>query len=268
MRKVAVVGIWVLGTLLTSGQRAAAQGFDLTLFIGQAYPVYNDLLTLQIANPSIPGVLVDVVGSPELRTDGGLVYGGAIAFEVGGILAIEGRLDATHVSFDFTGAEYNLQGIDFPFDNVSASLIADQGRFDADRISLLSLNARLRTPGPVGIFVSGGLSYLPDITIRGAVPISAELAGFPLPLLDANLELSITPGQSEHRTGINAGGGLRFGDRVAFVAEARVFYFGEYEMRFGLEEDDAILSELLEGIPPVRFRPVFLNAQAGLVFKF
>lgn len=268
VRKIAMVSLWVVTACLLSSQRAAAQHVDLTLFLGQAYPVYDEHLTLSIGTPSIPGVDVEVIGSPELRTDGGLVYGGALAIEAG-VVAIEGRLDFTHVGFVFTGAEYDLQGIDAPFDGLSATLIAEPGRFDADRIALLSINARIRTPGPVGIFLSGGFSYLPDITIRGTVPVSAELAGFPFPILDANLRLSVTPEESGHRTGINAGGGLRIGGgRVALVAEARVFYFGEYEMRFGLEDEDDALNELLEGIPPVTFRPVFVNAQAGLVFTF
>jgi hypothetical protein len=50
------------------------------------------------------------------------------------------------------------------------------------------------------------------------------------------------------------------------MAEARVFYFKEYELRF--EGDDDVLDELLDGLDPVRFTPVFVNVQAGLVFRF
>lgn len=258
----------VTTVMLAAGQHAAAQGVDLTLFAGRAFPVHDERLILRVGSPTVPGVDVDVVGSPELRTDGGSVLGGAIAFEFG-ILAIEGRLDATNLGFDFTGARYDLEGVDPPFQGLTASLIADPGRFDVDRISLLSLNLRLRTPGPIGIVVSGGLSHLPDITIGGSVPFTAEAPGLPvLPIVDAALTLRATPGEDESRTGVNAGAGLRIGGRVALMAEARVFYFREYELRFALEDTVVILDDLLDAIPPVRFRPVFVNAQVGLVFRF
>jgi hypothetical protein len=263
-----MLAVWVASAVLVPGQRVAAQGIDLTLFAGRAFPVYEDRLVLRPGGPAIPGVNVDVVGSPELRTDGGPVFGGALAFELG-VFAIEGRLDATKVGFDFTGARYDLRGATPPLQDLTASLIAAPGRFDVDRISLLSLNARLRTPGPIGIVVSGGLSYLPDLTVAGSVPFTAEAPGLPiLPAVDAALTLRATPEQSEHRVGINGGAGVRIGDRVALMAEARVFYFREYELRFGVEDGVAVLNNLLEAVPPVRFRPLFVNAQAGLVFRF
>ena len=46
------------------------------------------------------------------------------------------------------------------------------------------------------------------------------------------------------------------------------FYFREYELRFAAEDGFEILDELLEGLAPVRFHPVFVNAQAGVTFKF
>jgi hypothetical protein len=247
-------------------QPAWAQAVDLTLFAGRAFPVEEDRLLLQPGSPSIPGVDVDVLGAPELRTDGGSVFGGALALEFG-IIAIEGRLDATAVGFDFTGAHYELTGVAPPVDGLTASLIADPGRFDADRISLLSINARLRTPGPVGIVVSGGLSYLPDITIAGSIPLTATTSGLSSPVIDADLVLRASPEEGD-RWGVNGGVGLRIGGRVALVAEARVFYFKDYELSFGVENEPVILDDLLEAIPPVSFRPIFVNAQAGLVFRF
>src|SRR5688572_32400179 len=67
------------------------------------------------------------------------------------------------------------------------------------------------------------------------------------------------PGQSDHRWGVNGGAGLRIGGRVALVGEVRVFYFREYELRFEAEDGFDILEELLAGLAPVRFEPVFIN---------
>jgi hypothetical protein len=246
----------------------AAQGIDLTVFAGRAFPIYDERLTLRPGSPSIPGVDVTVVGTPVLRADGGPVFGAALAFELG-ILAIEGRLDATEVGLDFTGARYDLRGVEPPLDGLTASLIASAGRFDADRINLLSLNARLRTPGPIGLVASGGLSYLPDIRVTGALPLTVQAPALPvLPVVDADLTLRATPGQAQHRFGVNGGLGLRAGGRLALMAEARAFYFREYELRFGTDRGPETLDDLLANIAPVRFRPLFVNAQAGVVIRF
>jgi len=246
----------------------AAQGFDLTLFVGRAYPTYDERLTLRPPTPAIPGVDVDVVGSPRLSADGGAVFGGALALEFG-VFGIEGRLDATDVGFDFTGARYNLRGTEPPFEGLTASVTFLDGRFDADRIALLSLNARVRTPGPVALIASGGLSHLPDVTIHGSIPVQIEGPDIPeLPAGNPSLTLRVLPGQSKHQWGVNGGAGLRVGGRVAVMGEVRVFYFREYELHFAAENGGEVLDELLAGLPPVRFDPIFVNAQVGVTFRF
>ena len=259
--------VCAVGVLLASGGRADAQGWDLTFFVGRAFPTYDERLTLRPSTPTVPGVDIDVVGSPLIKADGGPVFGGALAFEFG-VLGIEGRLDATEVGLEFTGARYNLRGTEPPFEGLTASVTLVDGRFDADRIPLLSVNARIRTPGPVALIASGGLSYLNDITVTGSVPLRVEIPGIPSTGFDPRLTLRAVPGQSEHRWGVNGGAGLRIGGRVAFIGEVRVFYFREYELRFAAEDGFQILDELLDGLAPVRFHPVFVNAQAGVTFKF
>ena len=257
-----------LSVLLGIGGRAEAQGVDFTFFVGQAFPIYDERLTLRPSTPTVPGVDISVVGSPLIKADGGPVFGGALAFEFG-VLGIEGRLDATEVGLEFTGARYNLRGTQPPFDGLTASITISDGRFDADRISLLSANVRLRTPGPVALVVSGGLSYLSDVSVTGSIPLRLEVPGIPpLPGFDPRLTLVAVPGQSDHRWGVNGGAGLRIGGRVALVGEVRVFYFREYELRFDAENGFDILDELLDSLPPVRFEPVFVNAQAGVTFRF
>ncbi len=88
--------VCAVGLLLGSGGRAEAQGFDLTFFVGRAFPTYDERLTLRPSTPTVPGVDIDVVGLPLIKADGGPVFGGALAFEFG-VLGIEGRLDATDV---------------------------------------------------------------------------------------------------------------------------------------------------------------------------
>ena len=260
--------VCTVSVLLAIGGRAEAQGVDLTLFVGGAFPIYDERLSLRPPTPTVPGVDIGVVGSPLLEADGGPVFGGALAFEFG-VLGIEGRLDATEVGLAFSGASYNLRGTQPPFEGLTASITISDGRFDADRIPLLSVNARLRTPGPVALVVSGGLSYLSDVSVTGSIPLRVEIPGIPsLPGFDPQLRLVAVPGQSDHRWGVNGGAGLRIGGRVGLVGEVRVFYFREYELRFEAENGADILDELLAGLAPVRFEPVFVNAQAGVTFRF
>jgi hypothetical protein len=96
-----------------------------------------------------------------------------------------------------------------------------------------------------------------------------DVPGLPvLPGFAAALTLRATPGQAEHRFGVNGGAGVRIGGRVALTAEARAFYFREYELRFASADGPEILDDLLAGVVPVFFRPVFVNAQVGLTFGF
>jgi hypothetical protein len=248
---------------------AAAQNVELTVFLGRAFPTFDDRLILRApAVPAIPEIQVTANGTPELRTDGGPVFGAALAFQAGPI-GIEGRLDVTEIDFDVTGARYDLRATVPQFGGLSGSVAIGDGRFDAERLKLLSLNLRLRTPGPLGLVASGGLSYLPDVTIVGSVPVSVQLAGVSvLPGVEPRLRLFARPGQSDHRWGVNAGAGVRVGGQVSLVAEARVFYFRSYELAFELDEPFPFVSELLASLEPVRFKPIIVNAQAGVSFRF
>jgi hypothetical protein len=67
---------------------------------------------------------------------------------------------------------------------------------------------------------------------------------------------------------VNGGAGLRIGGRVALVGEVRAFYFREYDLRFELENGPEFIDELLSALAPVRFNPIFVNAQAGVTFRF
>lgn len=253
--------------LLAATTPAAAQGIDITVLGGLAYPVYDERLTLRPGVPRISGIEITSVDSPVLTADGGAVFGGAVALELG-ILGIEGRLDSIEAAIDFSGARYDLRGTAFPFQGVTATIAAAPGRFEADRVSVLSLNARLRTPGPIGLQISGGLSYLPDLTVTGSVPLELDAPQLPPLGFDAGLTLRGAPGEAEHRWGVNGGAGLRLGGRVALIGEVRAFYFRDYELRFGITNGPDFLDDLLAEADAVRFEPVFVNAQVGLSFRF
>ena len=120
-----------------------------------------------------------------------------------------------------------------------------------------------------GLVASGGLSFLSSITVTGSIPLRVEVPGIPAPPgFDPRLTLRAVPGQSEHRWGVNGGAGLRFGGRVALIGEMRVFYVRDYDLRFEAVDGAEILDELVSHLSVTRFTPVFINAQAGVTFKF
>ena len=252
--------------VLGAATHGSAQSIDATIFGGLAFPLYDE--RIGVRNPSISGVEVTVPGSPELRADGGAVFGGVLGVSFG-VLGIEGRIDATQVGLEFSGARYDLRGTSFPFDGLTASIILAPGRFDTNRIPLLSVNGRFTTPGPIALTASGGLSYLPDIDVTGSIPLAVDAPAIPgLPEFDARLRLRASPDESGHRFGLNGGVGIRVGGRVALMGEVRGFYFGDYDLRFSSEQGDGLIDDLLAQAATVSFRPVFVNAQVGLTFRF
>jgi hypothetical protein len=248
--------------------RPASADWDVSIFAGRAFPTSDDRLILRVpAIPPIQGLDIEASGTPELRADGGPVIGGAVAWEAG-VIGIEGRMDLTNVDLDLAGARYNLRVSTPPLGLIGSVTIGD-GRFEVDTLSLLSLNLRLRTPGPVGLVVSGGLSYLPAFDIAGSVPLQFELGGVStVPGTTPRFQLRVAPAESDHRIGVNGGAGLRVGGPVALFAEARAFYFKEYELSVALEDAPSVVATLFNDFDPVRFRPVIINATAGLVFSF
>jgi hypothetical protein len=247
---------------------SSAQTVDLTMFVGRSYPVYNEQLRFIAALPVFPRVAVRETGPLEITTDSGAVFGGALAVEFG-LVAVEGRVDVTAVGFDLSGTRYDLIAT-APTTVQIASITIDRSRLDAERLKLWSLNVRVRTPGRIALVASGGLSYLPGITIGGVIPVTVDAPGLQDPAtVDAELRLIATPGKQEHRWGLNGGAGVRIGgDRVALMAEARAFYFREFELRLSGANGPDLLNAVASGIPAIRFEPVIVNAQAGVVFRF
>ncbi len=247
--------------------RPALAGWDLLIFLGRAFPKSDDRLTFPLPPPSIPGVDVTVNGTPRLETDGGLTFGGAVTAEAG-VIGIEGRLDSPRIGFDLAGARYALAGVEPPLTGQAATIVLSDGRFDVDRLHLWSVNLRLRTPGPVGLVASGGLTFMPDFQVTGSVPIEVQGAAG-VGDFGTGLRLTVAPGESKNRTGVNAGGGLRVGgSHVALVVEGRVFYFREYELQILADDDLPVFDGLAASFNTVRFRPVIVTAQAGLLFRF
>lgn len=248
---------------------AAAKGFDISLFGGAAYPTYEQRFTVRAPTVApLPGFVIRPNGDLVIDAKGGTVFGAAVCAELGGVLGIEGRFDSTAIELRTGGLDYRLSYSAPPLPTFTGAATVDPGPLETDRLKLLSLNLRLRTPGPVSLMASGGLTYLPDFAVTGTTPVAVTVNGLPVFDKQASFGLRVAPTESSHRLGVNAGAGLRFkiAPSVSLFGEGRVFYFKEYELSIAV--DDPTLQGFVGDIEQPRFRPIVVNAVGGVTFSF
>jgi hypothetical protein len=260
------VGVALLSVLAVP--TAARAGWDLSVFGGVAFPTYEQRFTVRAPTVvPLPGFVVQPADDLTIDAKGGSVFGAALCGEVG-VLGIEGRFDSTAIELRTSGLTYGLRYSAPPLPTFTGSLSIAPGPLETSRLNLLSLNLRLRTPGPVSLVASGGFSYLPDFDVTGSTPVQLAISGIPALDQTGTFRLRVAPTESSHRFGVNAGAGLRFtiAPGVSLFGEGRVFYFKEYEL--SIDVDDPRLQALVGAIEEPRFRPVVVNAVGGLVFSF
>jgi hypothetical protein len=259
--------------MLAHAGSAAASDWDLTLYGGLALPTYDQSFSFGLPGVSRPGIEVTPSGDLVLEAKGDLVFGGALAWEAAGFFGLEARFDTAKIAIESPGVRFDLVGNVPVIGPVPGSLTIGAGSIDLERLVVLSLNARLRTPGTVSLVASGGVSYLPKLEATGTLPLDFEVSGVPvLPNASGRLRLVALPTQSEHRFGVNGGAGIRigFGGNVALMAEARAFAFKEYDLIFELATSPPVpfTDELIEAIGPIEFTPIYFQAGAGIVILF
>jgi hypothetical protein len=268
-----------LGLLVTCAAlcapRVAAADWEVSFYGGVSLPSYEQRFTLAIP-PTLPFPGIDITSSGDFVLDasGGPVFGGAIAWEFAEIFAIEGRIDTASVSLEAGSVRFDVTAqLPPPVGSVRGSLSIGPGSIDLKRLVVLSVNGRVRTPGPLSVYGSGGLSYLPSIEATSAVPLSVEVGGLPvLPGGSIGLRLVAVPGESGYSLGANAGGGVRLqvAGNVSVYGDGRIFGFREFELRFEPENAASVpgLEEILRQAEVVRFTPIYFQAAAGLVVSF
>ena len=266
---------------------ASAEGnLEVTGYLGTSFPFYSQSFTYSPGpvSLSIPGLTITQEGVFKMDGSGGLVLSGGVTYYFGGVIGIEGRLDTVKLNVDTTGAKYDvrltLPGLPQPF---TASLDLGTGTADLSTLKPWSLNLKLRTPGPVRLFVSGGVSRLPalEFTVNQNIGLGATALNVITSKLDVGtvrLKGALVPQEGESRWGANAGGGLQLGlgPRVALVAEARFFYFGErtYDWsavptdRFLAGLEQRLLDATKQRLPAVKFKPQFFQATGGVSISF
>jgi len=243
---------------------AFAQGGDISFFGGYTYPTYEQ--TFRATLPpvaSAPGIILTPDGDYTLDAKGGPVFGVSGAFELGGFFAIEGRFDSATIKLHSGGVRYTLDAGD-----VTGSISLAEGPIEVDHLNMLSLNLRLRTPGVVTFYASGGLSYLPSFEVTGSIPLQVDISGVNIPSFEVPVKLQVAPTDSSFRFGVNGGAGLRFplAPHVSLLGEGRVFYFHEYELQAVIPDAPGVPDINQLGI--IKFRPLIVTATVGIAIRF
>lgn len=274
----------LLIALIALPRPSAAGSFELAGYAGLAWPTYDKPFSYDpgLAVSGIPGVTVSQGGSFTLQGDSGLALGGSATFYFAGVLGLEGRLDSAAPSVKISNPVFHVVAdLPSPLPDLSEDIILAPGRVDLDRLSPLSLNLKLRTPGAVRFTLSGGASYLPSFNFAVTQSLALGVTGVtPTDISFGSLAYraqAAPSGEGQGRWGVNAGLGLQLalGDRIALVVEGRAFVFEKQTITWSRAEsrpltaiEEALARELDRRLDPIEFNPTFIQATAGLAITF
>jgi hypothetical protein len=260
---------------------AGSADWEFAAWAGPTFPLYEQSFTLDPRGiTGVGGITVDPEGVFRLDGEGGISFGGSLSFYPSPILGFEGRIDTADVDVATGGVRYVVRGNVPPFGTIRTTLVFSEGEGDLERLLPLSLNLRLRTPGSLSAFASGGVSYLPGFRFEIRQPVEAEIGDAPrIPLGEVRVPAEAQPGQEgEGRWGWNVGGGIQVSvaPRVRLHADARYFHFQRQTLTWGEPEGTGALSgiarEIVEAVAgelePARFNPTFFQAAAGVAVSF
>jgi hypothetical protein len=149
-----------------------------------------------------------------------------------------------------------------------------------------SLNLKLRTPGETRVFLSGGLSYLPNMGFSMdqtvALGVSAvNLKTHELTIPTITLRARRKPGDPESNWGGNVGLGFRvpLGEHGGLILEGRGFYFAKQTFEWEAVVDPKtplpdVQQKLLDGVlkqvdpKTVEFKPWWVQVTIGVCYRF
>jgi hypothetical protein len=278
-----------LAVILALGVAEAVVAGDLEIagYLGPALPSYQQSFRYDPGpNPfRIPGVTLTQNGVFELDGRGGLAVGGGITwYALLSTVGIEARVDTADVDVRATGARYTARAdLPPPLPDLTTELDLGSGTVDLDRLRPLSLNLKLKTPGPLRLAASAGVSYLPEFRLSATQTVGLGVTGVDgrrqgLDVATVLLRAEALPNEEGQggKLGANLGAGLQLSllPRLAVVAEARYFVFKKHTLVWRRAEgglspiEDALAQELERRLEPVEFNPTFFQATAGLTLTF
>jgi hypothetical protein len=263
---------------------AHAGTVEVGVHAGPAVPSYRQSFRYDpgaVALP-IPGVSLQQTGTFGMDAEGGLALGASLSLMVG-LLGVEARLDTADLSLTTQAGRYEVRAdLPPPLPDATTSLSIGGGPANLERVRPLSLNLRLRTPGPVALCVSGGVSYLPSLRLDTTQTVGLGVTGIGgggrLDVATLGLRAEVRPqDEGQSRFGVNLGAGLRLalGRRLALTGEVRAFRFRKQTLSWERADSRALspletvlLREVQARLAPVEFSPTFYQGTAGLALLF
>jgi hypothetical protein len=264
---------------------ASAGSLELAVRAGQVFPFYEQSVHFDpgpFLRATFPNIDVQPVEDLRLEASGGLALSGGLTWYVTDAFGLEGRLDTGDLSVDAQGGRVAVR---IPLPPPLPALSTDitiPATVDVERVKPISLNLRVRSPGSFRVYGSGGVSYLPSLsmsvhaTFRAGSPIFSRL---PLDLANLAVRAEARPegdGQGG-RVGFNAGAGVEWavGRVVSVEVDARYFRFKEQTLSWSGEPgltlspiEQQLLRELLNTLGESRFNPNFFQVTGGVSFRF
>jgi opacity protein-like surface antigen len=238
-----------------------------------------------------PGALPPLIQGADIRQEGvftldargGTALGGSASLYLLPLLGLEARLDALDVEVNVTGARFDVQvDLPAPLPDIDTTLNPTAGTVTIDRLRPVSLNLKLKTPGPLAVTVSGGVSYLPTLSMTVDQPLAlgvTGLSGGRLQIATLALRAEARPATEGDRSpfGLNGGLGVRLalGSHLALNAEGRYFVFQKYRLTWSLASDrvltpveETLLRSVLPRLDAVEFNPQCFQATVGVALVF
>jgi hypothetical protein len=278
MRKPLALALAALATPVL----APAAEFEVAGYAGYTFPFYKQTFTYNPGPVSvpIPGVTVDQNGSFALEASGGPAFAGGATFYLTGGLGLEVRYDHADVTVDTKASTYTVRvGLPAPLDPVVADLALAQGTADLKAAAPFSLNLKLRTPGSVRFYLSGGASHLGDLefTVQQTVGLGVVKINVPGSTLNVSTIKVQGKAVTQSSWGGNLGLGLqiKIGEHAALVLEGRGFYFPKRKVEWEPVVDRplsaielVLLQRLQNALPAVEFEPWWAQATVGFAVRF
>ena len=266
-----------LSLLCSAAPAASAGDLELAAHAGSALPSYGQSFRLDPGLiPLPPGVSIEQEGVFRLDARGGLAVGGGLTWYLAGPVGLEARLDSAGVDVRTQEARFTVElRPPAPLPPVVVS-VEPTGSVDLDRLTPVSLNFKVCTPGRLRFALSAGASWLLPVSFTVTQTIGLGLGGAGAGITIPAFTLRASGG-IDGAIGVNAGAGLQIavGGKVSLSAEGRFFYFPERTLTWTRLDDRslsaselALAQELLSRLGPVEFSPSFFQATAGIAVRF
>jgi hypothetical protein len=256
--------------------------WQAAVWAGPTFPFYEQSFSFD-PGPIGGGVgtVISQEGLYRLDGSGGISLGASLAYHPHPAVGFELRVDTADVDVITGGSRYHVRIAVPPFGTVDSIVAFTEGEGDLERLRPFSLNLRLRSPGPLRVVASGGVSYLPVFRFAIRQPISAGLSGGGPQVEVAEILVpaeALPEQEGDGRWGINGGVGIqyRIGPRLQLIADGRYFHFQRQTLYWGEPQGTGALNpvqgELVEEITarldPARFNPTFFQATVGVALSF